>query len=61
MWNGVYYRLRVDGDRLAGVLHLIDMDKLATPPDEGVLRPIDQSELEPAEASSHWLPKIVIE
>ncbi len=61
MWNGVYYRLAIEDGRLVGRLHEFDMDKLSAPPTAGNLRPIDQSELEPGEPDSHWLPKIVID
>lgn len=61
MWNGVYYRLQIEGDRLVGELHEIDMDTLSAPPDEGNLRPVREQDLEPGEPESHWLPKIIIE
>lgn len=61
MWNGVYYKMRVDGDRLVGELHDIDMDTLSAPPDAGNLRPVREADLEPGEFESHWLPTLVIE
>lgn len=61
MWNGVYYKLRVDGDKLVGELHDIDMDTLSAPPGAGILRPVREADLEPGEFESHWLPTLVIE
>ena len=61
MWNGVYYRLKIDNGKLVGRLHEMDMDKLSAPPSDGALRPIDQSELELGEPDSHWLATTVIE
>lgn len=61
MWNGVYYKLRVDGDRLVGSINEIDMDKLSAPPEDGNLRPVREMDLEPGEVESHWLPTVVIE
>lgn len=61
MWNGVYYKLEVEGDRLVGKLHEIDMDKLSAPPEGGNLRPVREQDLEPGEVESHWLPILVIE
>ncbi len=61
MWNGVYYRLEADGERLVGRLNEIDMNTLSAPPDDGVLRPIRDTDLEPGDPESHWLPRIVIE
>jgi len=61
MWNGVYYRLEVQENRLVGVLHEMDMEKLGVPPNAGNLRPIREVDLEEGYPESHWLPKIIIE
>ena len=61
MWNGVYYKLKMDGARLVGAINEIDMDKLSAPPEEGNLRPVEEQDLEPGEPESHWLPVLVIE
>lgn len=61
MWNGVYYRLERDGDRLIGRIHEMDMDKLGAPPAAGELRPIREVDLEEGDVDSHWLPTVVIE
>lgn len=61
MWNGVYYKLAVDGDRLVGRIHEIDMGKLSAPPEAGNLRPVRETDLEPGEVESHWLPTLVVE
>ncbi len=39
-WNGVYYRLPWDGDGIRGELMEVDMNLLASPPPDGVLRPL---------------------
>lgn len=61
MWNGVYYVLERDGDRLIGRLHEIDMVILSAPPDAGDLRPVGPADLEPGDLDSHWLPRLIIE
>ena len=61
MWNGVYYKMKVDGDRLVGSIHELDMNKLSAPPEKGNLRPLLEQDLEKGEPESHWLPKLVIE
>lgn len=61
MWNGVYYDLTLDGDRLTGQIHEMDMDILSAPPDAGDLRPVGEHDLEPGEPEGHWLPIVVIE
>ena len=61
MWNGVYYILEVEGDRLVGQLHEVDMEPLGVPPEEGDLRPIRPGDLHEADPEGHWLPMVVIE
>lgn len=61
LWNGMYFRLHSDGDRLVGDLHELDMNLLAAPPVAGNLRPIGESDLHPADLASHWLPQMAIE
>ncbi len=61
MWNGVYYKLSVDGEKLVGTIQEMDMDKLSAPPDKGNFRPVEEQDLEPGEPEGHWLPRIVIE
>lgn len=61
MWNGVYYRLAPEGDRLIGTMHEMDMNILAAPPEDGVLRPVEAKDLELAEPDGHWLSRLIIE
>ena len=61
MWNGVYYQIEIQENKLVGSLNEIDMDKLSAPPETGNLRPIEEYDLEPGEPESHWLPKLIIE
>ena len=61
MWNGVYYKLEIDGDRIIGRLHEMDMDVLSAPPPAGELRPVQNKHIHKSEPESHWLPVVVIE
>ena len=61
MWNGVYYQLELAEGRITGSISEMDMDKLAVPPDAGVLRPIREVDVEEGDPDSHWLPFVVIE
>lgn len=61
MWNGIYYRLVVAGDRIEGALHEMDMDILSAAPAPGDLRPIGLADLRPGDPARHWLPRLVIE
>ena len=60
MWNGIYYRLELDGEQVIGKLHEMDMDILSAPPEDGNLRPVREVDLEPGEPDGHWLPTISI-
>ncbi len=61
MWNGVYYQFEMTDGRITGAINEMDMDKLAVPPDAGVLRPIREVDVEEGDPDSHWLPFVVIE
>lgn len=61
MWNGVYYQMEVEDNKIIGRINEIDMDKLSAPPEKGNLRPVEEYDLEPAEPESHWLPILIIE
>ena len=61
LWNGVYYDLAVDGDTLVGVMQDIDMNVLASPPEDGNLRPVTPGDLEEADVDSAWLPRLTLE
>lgn len=61
MWNGVYYKLAMEGETLRGQLHEMDMDSLSAPPDAGNLRPVRAQDLHASDPESHWLPHMVIE
>ena len=60
LWNGIYYRLSPDGDGFDGRLYEFDVNVLASPPEDGSLRPITEDHLEEGDPNSHWLPKITI-
>ena len=60
MWNGVYYQIETAQGALIGEMNDMDMDLLSAPPDAGILRPIGEFDVEPADPDSHWLPKLVL-
>ena len=61
MWNGVYYKLHEENDRLVGTLHEMDMDTLSAPPIAGELRPLTAKHIHESDPESHWLPRLIIE
>lgn len=61
MWNGVYYKLEIDGEKIVGRLHEMNMDVLSAPPPAGELRPVESGDIHETEPESHWLPVVIIE
>lgn len=60
-WNGLYYRLKPEGDGgFTGTLHEADFNILAVPPEDGVTRPIKPADLTEAEVGRHRFPELVI-
>lgn len=60
-WNGLYFKLKLEGDgNITGTLHETDMNVLAIPPDAGELRPISHGALSEVEPDAHRFYKIEI-
>lgn len=63
-FNGMYYKLRRNGDRLAGDLYEVDMAPFIAPdilPVEERRRPLKPADFTEADPGSNWLPKLSIE
>lgn len=63
-FNGVYYRMKVVGERIEGLAHDVDMDPFITPdavPAERRTRPLRDADLSVGDPKSHWLPTLLIE
>ncbi len=63
-FNGMYYKLRRDGERLTGSLYEVDMAPFIAPdilPMEERQRPLKPADFFDADPGSNWLPKISIE
>lgn len=59
--NGYYFRFEQDGDRLIGTRFETNMDQLASPPEDGVRYPLEETELYESEGASHQVLRLVIE
>lgn len=60
-WNGVYYKLSLHRDaELTGVLKEVDLDILASPPEQGITRPITEKDLNEADPDGHSYPQLAI-
>lgn len=63
-FNGVYYRMKVVGERIEGSVYDVDMDPFITPdsvPVERRTRPLRDADLSAGDPKSHWLPLLHIE
>lgn len=58
--DGLYWKLRADGDRLVGTLYDADMEPIVVPGDDR-RRPLTEEFLQRADEDSHWLPRLTIE
>ncbi len=63
-FNGLYYRLRAEGQRITGTLFEVDMAPFIAPdilPVEQRQRPLQAKDFYEADAGSNWLPLLSIE
>ena len=63
-FNGLYYRLQIEGDRLVGRLYEVDMAPFIAPdilPVEQRRRPLKPADFFEADPGSNWLPLLTIE
>lgn len=63
-FNGLYYKLRRDGDKLLGKLFEIDMEPFIVPdsrPPQERKRPLKDREFNDADAVTNWLPTLTLE
>ncbi len=59
-WNGLYYTLQIESDKISGQLHEVDLNVLAAPPEEGDIRPVTSDMLYAADPVHHMYPKLTI-
>lgn len=60
-WNGRYYRLSIaDNGVIDGKLHEVDLNLLASPPEQAFSRPLQDKHLNEADPDSHRFPALRI-
>jgi len=59
-WNGVYYNMQVEGDVIKGVAEAVDLNLLASPPDDLDVPPMNEAERDEIDRAKRWLPDLVI-
>lgn len=59
-WNGVYYQLRIEDGVIKGNAQAVDLNMLASPPDDLSVLPFGKWDREELEPKNRWLPFIEI-
>jgi hypothetical protein len=61
LWNGLYYRFEVDGERLVGRPQAIDLNRISAPPDRPGEPPYRPALRDDIAAGARWLDRLVID
>jgi len=59
-WNGIYYQMQIDGGVIKGEAQAIDLNILASPPDDLGVPPIGAGDRDEIDRSQRWLPDLII-
>jgi len=59
LWNGMLYKLTIEDNTLVGIVHEVDMNIIASPP-ENTNMPFAADEIFEADLSNYAYPKIII-
>lgn len=59
-WNGVYYNMHVDAGIIKGSAEAVDLNLLASPPDDLGVPPMNEGERDEIDSSKRWLPNLII-
>lgn len=59
-WNGVYYNMSVEDGMIKGVAEAVDLNLLASPPDDLNTPPMNEGERDEIDRTKRWLPDLVI-
>lgn len=60
-WNGLYYKLQWDQGELRGSAYAVDLNVLASPPENGEVYPLSDVDLHELDPDQLWLPTLEIE
>ncbi|WP_428034474.1 hypothetical protein [Amphritea sp.] len=59
-WNGIYYKMALTDQGVHGTAQALDLNKLASPPDDLSQPPIGEYDIDEADLDKRWLPYIEI-
>ncbi len=60
-WNGLYYKIKPSSNGFLGSAKAVDLNILASPPENGVVFPLTDEDLHDIEAANTWLPTLLLE
>ncbi len=60
LWNGIYYDMTVENGVIRGTARAVDLNYIASPPDDLPTPPYGKFEIDDLEPSTRWLPYIEI-
>lgn len=61
LWNGVYFMLAVEGNRLVGKPQAIDLNLISAPPARADVAPFDASRRDDVAPGARWFERMTIE
>ena len=59
-WNGIYYKMQIENGIIKGEAQAVDLNVLASPPDDLSVPPVGEAELDEVDRDKRWLPVIEI-
>lgn len=59
LWNGIFYKLAVEGDQIVGLVHEVDMNIIASPPETEEL-PFTEDQVFEGDPVNYVYPKLLI-
>jgi len=60
LWNGMLYKMTIKGETIEGELRDIDLNLIASPPEDLTVAPYNEDEQVETDLGSRWLPRIII-
>ncbi|MGB1092733.1 MAG: hypothetical protein ACPGYX_11455, partial [Oceanobacter sp.] len=59
-WNGIYYDMRIENGEIRGTAQAVDLNQLASPPDDLTVPPFGEWDRDELDPKNRWLPYLLI-
>lgn len=59
-WNGIYYQMHIEDGVINGEAQAVDLNLLASPPDDLSVPPMNEGERDELDRDKRWLPDLII-